>query len=271
MVILAAFVLAVGLVFASTPAVGGAGSLAAGSSCSPSDEQYGDCGQQLDCTVLLWWSQHLDIPDPTVWDEFGLVWEGDPITIRVSGCAGITLANVRVTWFRDGKKVGSQLPYVVGSADVGHHLSARIKVHADGIGTQIVEKQIASMVNYAPPRQLSAPSILGQENLHLGSTLTADPGTWQLSGTDPGPLHYTYCWTSSDANDWLPPIVSVEEWRACNVWWTIGTGQTLTLAEWGHGPPVVGQHVYLYVFASGAGAPQDITIYDTETVDTVAP
>jgi hypothetical protein len=85
--------------------------------------------------------------------------------------------------------------YVVGSADVGKRLRARITAsNAEGAAT--AASNATATVTSAPtgrPRSTKAPSISGTPS--PGSTLHGDPGTW--TGTQP--ITFTLQWLRCDA------------------------------------------------------------------------
>jgi hypothetical protein len=136
--------------------------------------------------------------------------------------------------------------YVVATGDVGFTLRARVTaVNSDG-QAKAVSNATAIVVAQAGPPNTAPPTISGTAT--VGSTLTANPGTWTGSS-----ITFTYQWRQCDAS-------------GANCTTIAGaTGNTYVIASGD-----VGHTIRVAVTGTDATGPNTVTSAQTATVTTAA-
>jgi hypothetical protein len=138
--------------------------------------------------------------------------------------------------------------YVVATGDVGFTLRSRVTaVNSDG-QAKAVSKATAVVVAQAGPQNTAPPTISGTAT--VGSTLTANPGTWTGSS-----ITFTYQWRQCDASGANCTTI------------TGATGNTYVISSGD-----VGHTIRVAVTGTDATGPNTVTSAQTSTVtQTAAP
>jgi len=130
----------------------------------------------------------------------GAAQEGQTITASNGGWSGAP-TSFTYAWSQCDASGGScsvisgatSSGYVAATADVGHTLTVTVTAtNADG-STQATSAPSAVVSSATAPTNTAAPGVKG--TLQVGSTLTADQGTW-----DGSPTGYAFAWSRCDAN-----------------------------------------------------------------------